>query len=377
MFDFVADRDLRASLESDYAEMHVCLDAQAWKSVHILAGSLVEALLADYLIFSGKLKSKTRDEILAMGLFDLTKNAKRHGLISAKTSELSGAIRLYRNLIHPGAGVRLSETVSATTAQVAAAVSDMIIGDISAARTSQYGETPEQIVSKLQKDASAVHILKHLLRDMAVFERERLVVDVLPAAYMELHQQAAFDDEDRYDSDRVLSAYSKAYAIANATLDDDAQSRALDRLAATIAREDESTVDATVRAFVRGTTLGKAGARTRGLIVDRLLAMLESSLDSDLILAVEGLPPVLDQGRSRQVFVALLRGVAIPRYKHLAAEALDGAELFYLDSSESLQASYRSLTDSWLKFYEEKDLKEPQKRLTTLKSRFEYDDIPF
>lgn len=377
MFDFVADRDLRASLESDYAEMHICLDSQAWKSVHILAGSLVEALLADYLIFSGKLKSKTRDEILAMGLFDLTKNAKRHGLISAKTSELSGAIRLYRNLIHPGVGVRLSETVNSTTSQVAAAVSDMIISDISAARTSQFGETPEQVVGKLQKDASAVHILKHLLQDMAAFERERLVVEVLPAAYMELHQQAAFDDEDRYDNERVLSAYSKAYAIANGTLDDGAQSRALDRLAATIAREDESTVDATVRAFVRGTALRKASARTRGLIVDRLLAMLESSLDSDLILAVEGLPPILDVGECHQVFTALLRGIALPRYKHLSAEALDAAELFYLDSSESLQTRYRSLVDSWVKFYEEKGLKDQQKRLSALKARLEYDDIPF
>ena len=48
-FDFVADDDFRAGLVSDYAEMQKALEAESWKSVHVLAGSIVEAILVDYI----------------------------------------------------------------------------------------------------------------------------------------------------------------------------------------------------------------------------------------------------------------------------------------------------------------------------------------
>src|ERR1043166_4837844 len=49
-FDFVSDERFRESLESDYLEIQRCLDAEAWKAVHVLAGSIVEAVLIDYLL---------------------------------------------------------------------------------------------------------------------------------------------------------------------------------------------------------------------------------------------------------------------------------------------------------------------------------------
>ena len=44
MFDFITEKDLRVSLEGDYAEMQKCVEASAWKSGQVLAGSIVEAL---------------------------------------------------------------------------------------------------------------------------------------------------------------------------------------------------------------------------------------------------------------------------------------------------------------------------------------------
>jgi len=49
-FDFVTEPSFRASLESDYRELIRCLEGGAWKAVHVLAGSVVEAILGDYLI---------------------------------------------------------------------------------------------------------------------------------------------------------------------------------------------------------------------------------------------------------------------------------------------------------------------------------------
>jgi len=44
-FDFIGDERFRESLRSDFNEMTRCVEAEAWKSVHALAGSIVEALL--------------------------------------------------------------------------------------------------------------------------------------------------------------------------------------------------------------------------------------------------------------------------------------------------------------------------------------------
>jgi hypothetical protein len=57
-FDFVSGDDFRTPLESDYAELEACLTAGAWKSAHVLAGSIVEAVLIDYLVAVGLLRQE-------------------------------------------------------------------------------------------------------------------------------------------------------------------------------------------------------------------------------------------------------------------------------------------------------------------------------
>ena len=49
-FDFITSVDFRRSLESDYGEMASCIEAGSWKAAHVLAGSIIEAVLIDYLI---------------------------------------------------------------------------------------------------------------------------------------------------------------------------------------------------------------------------------------------------------------------------------------------------------------------------------------
>jgi hypothetical protein len=49
-FDYIPTPELRQSLESDYGELRRCIDINASKAVHVLAGSIVEALLTDLLV---------------------------------------------------------------------------------------------------------------------------------------------------------------------------------------------------------------------------------------------------------------------------------------------------------------------------------------
>jgi tyrosine-protein phosphatase YwqE len=57
-FDFIAHKGFRASLENDYREMEHCLNGEAWKSVQVLAGSMVEALLIDFIASTMEGKTK-------------------------------------------------------------------------------------------------------------------------------------------------------------------------------------------------------------------------------------------------------------------------------------------------------------------------------
>jgi hypothetical protein len=61
-FDFITDEAFRTSLESDYQELKSCMTTKAWKAVHVLSGSIVEAVLTDYLIAMGILKRPTKND---------------------------------------------------------------------------------------------------------------------------------------------------------------------------------------------------------------------------------------------------------------------------------------------------------------------------
>ena len=58
-FNFITVTELRHCLESDYRELRVCVEAGAWKAAHVLAGSVIQAVLID----AAKLQS-LRDRFL-------------------------------------------------------------------------------------------------------------------------------------------------------------------------------------------------------------------------------------------------------------------------------------------------------------------------
>ena len=72
IFRFITDDEFRSSLENDLAELEAAKRAGAWKCVHVLAGSIVEAVLIDYLL-AVKYKGLSEDMILKMDLLDCIK----------------------------------------------------------------------------------------------------------------------------------------------------------------------------------------------------------------------------------------------------------------------------------------------------------------
>lgn len=182
-FDFISDDKFRQSLENDYSELVTCLESQAWKSAHVVAGSIIEAILIDYLL-EIKYKGKPETEILKMDLGVAILACKEEKILTEKTEQLSAAVKSYRNLIHPARIIRLNENVGKDEATIAKALVDIIIKDIAIKRQEKYGYTAEQIIAKLDKDSSVIAILGHLLKEMREAELEKLLIDAIPKSYI-------------------------------------------------------------------------------------------------------------------------------------------------------------------------------------------------
>jgi len=88
-FNFIIIPELRQCLESDYKELQACLKAEAWKAVHVLAGSIVEAVLIDALSGTGVDQSK----LDSMELASLIGLAKDEGILADEAADLSTVIR--------------------------------------------------------------------------------------------------------------------------------------------------------------------------------------------------------------------------------------------------------------------------------------------
>ena len=106
-FGFIRDAALRSILERDYREIQAAYIAKCWKSVIILSGGAIEAIVAGILSANASsatsaTKAPRNPDITAWDLNDLINVAVELGLITPGVEKLSHSVREYRNLVHPG-----------------------------------------------------------------------------------------------------------------------------------------------------------------------------------------------------------------------------------------------------------------------------------
>jgi hypothetical protein len=183
IFDFITDEQLRKGLESDYSELLSASQVEAWKAVQVLAGSIIEAILVDYLMSVGYTPTKGKT-ILEMQLGDLITVCKAEGALTSVTENLSIVVQDYRNLIHAGRALRLKRQAARSTARVAHSLVEIIADEVGRKKQETYGYTAAEIVDKILRDHSAVNILSHLIKGIKQpIEMERLLTRVLPETY--------------------------------------------------------------------------------------------------------------------------------------------------------------------------------------------------
>lgn len=300
-FDFITDLGLRASLETDYRELTIAVSNSAWKATHVLAGSIIEALLVDYLLTLRTADAKGKDP-LKMDLSELIAECRNLGILSDRTEHLSTVVRGYRNLIHPGRILRLGEQVDESSAQVAKALVDMIVKEVEAKRREIYGYTAEQVIDKVMQDASALSILPHLLKDMRPIEIERLLIHVFPAhyfaciaAYPEIYEPKEPSPLE-LELDRTMTSLVKCFHLAYESAPEAVRTNVAQSFVRILREERGANVTAYEDACFRCSELKYLSDADARMVVQHILARYSEHGGrgiSALLRVIEGIGPYL------------------------------------------------------------------------------------
>lgn len=135
-FHFISNDAIRKILERDYTEIQKSVIASNWKSVILLSGGSIEAILLDCLerdsasaIASSKAPGET--DLKKWHLNDLIAVAEQENITGTNIAKLSHSVREYRNLIHPGVEIRQGLKVEPEEARIALEILNMLIRELS------------------------------------------------------------------------------------------------------------------------------------------------------------------------------------------------------------------------------------------------------
>lgn len=351
VFDFISGDDFRASLEQDYIELDACVDAGAWKAVHVLSGALIEAILIDYLIASGYQK-KTKKDPLKLPLNHAIDACEVDGILSEKTAQLSHALRSYRNLIHPGRKLRLGEDIDENGARVARALVDIIIKSIATAKQETLGYTAEQLTTKLLHDASALPIFEDLIKSSSEIEIEHLLLKVLPATYFDLANSEFYSDENDLETLKTLSA---AFHVAFDSAPDRLKKLAMREFVSILKEDSQYKVFTYETQFFKSEYLELLDAKSIGLIKKHLLARLDDKQASgELLSSVGALSKYLTSAEVGPFVDSILRRVAYKKPDHSAQ-----ANAYILEAvahaNPKVQDQIERRLDSWIEHLEDQN----------------------
>lgn len=135
-FAYVEDAAIRVLIQRDYHEIQRAFIAGCSKSVLVLCGGVVEAILLDALqkdvtAALGAASRGRQSDLTRWDLVDLINVAVELKIISPSVQKLGNPVREYRNLIHPGNEIRNGLTFGAEEARIAIEVLHILDRDLS------------------------------------------------------------------------------------------------------------------------------------------------------------------------------------------------------------------------------------------------------
>ena len=268
-FNFITDEHFRKSLSEDQRELQSGLATESWKSVHVLAGSIVEAVLTEYLVVSG-VRPSGKDP-LSMTLGEVVIACQNDGVLDKSTTALCEVVKDYRNLIHPGRMKRLQQQVTREGAHIASNLVTLIARAVAEKRKQTFGPTAEQILRKLESDQHALAVIPQLLRATKEHERLRLVKSLLPDACLNLSQAPSADAQ-------ILASMREAYRRILDTVPLNEQVLIASKFAKMVREESSQDIEAYGESFFRCEDIRLLEANDAEITIKYLLNRIEQPL---------------------------------------------------------------------------------------------------
>jgi len=145
-WDFVADPALREIVSRDYEELRRLIRIGADKSLVVLSGTIVEALLAGILskdkeaaiqAWKEKNPGKEPKPFNEWTIYQLIQAAVRLGILDGSNEILASALQNFRNLIHPLVMERKSITLNSGTVSTAVSLLVSVLDFVETGRTQE------------------------------------------------------------------------------------------------------------------------------------------------------------------------------------------------------------------------------------------------
>jgi len=366
-FDYITAKEFRESLERDYAEMRNCANNSAWKSVQVVAGSIVEALLIDYLAATPN-PSRAQKDALKLDLAEAITICRTEKAISDRTADLCSVVRSYRNLIHPGRLVRLNEQApDKASASIALALVDMITEDLSKVLRAKVGLTGEQILSKIQRDENVMTILKHLLSEVSERQQEQLLLELIPAAHKDILANE-LQESDHESAQRLEAAYRM---ILDSTTDD-IKNRVASEFVRVLREEDGERVLSYGSAFFRAYDLDSVPTQHQAMVRDHLLSRVTGTHTLGTLNQLQGVGYFLTPQDALKWVDPLIRTLissTVTEVVKRKTQAYFSEAITETDSA--IDKSILKRLDEWIPFLDEKGEKEFANVVRKLKKEVE------
>jgi hypothetical protein len=374
-FDFIEDPSFRESLQKDHAEMERCFQHEAWKSVQVLAGSIVEALLIDYLVASNT--GQRQKDPLKMDLGDAISVCRSEKVLSDRSADLCSVVRSYRNLIHPGRVIRQNEAQpSVNSARIAVSLIEMICEEVAKVRQSTFGFTAEQIIAKVERDPNAMAILKHLLEDLNFRQKQRLLLDVLPTRYFELH---AKDTAPLSDVDYSVELFDlrRVFRTVFDSVDDELKATVAQRFIQVLREEDGEYVVTYGDAFFLSRDLRYLPENQRAIVKDHIFSRVGSVLTEYGIGRLEGIETFLEPADVHRWVDPIVRAIVSTA---LSESAKSDVYTYVTENAwmapSAVDQAARSRLNMWEKYYASQNRENDAEAIGTLNASWP-DDLPF
>lgn len=281
-FNFVRNQFLRSNLERDYAELRNALRVKASKAAVVLSGSIIEAILVDYVL---PCRQSKRGDPTKWGLKMLIEECDGK-VLSSQAVELSTVVRDYRNLIHPGRLLGENEVVDQDTAEVAFRLVSIISRQVRQAKFERGEMAAESLADRIVMEQHVGTVLSDLLRPLTKKELERLALEVLPNRVQDT--LGFVNPEDEQYQETVLR-YRQCYRIVYSALADAAKRKATKGVVDAVRGADESTAIVYEDVFLEAGDTANLTEANRRLLLRHLLGRLDAGPTRPLREALRGI----------------------------------------------------------------------------------------